>query len=64
MEQFEKVQSVAKRFDIGVSTVWEWVKQGEFPAPVKLSKGCTRWKISELQAYARGEWKKGTTDEM
>lgn len=30
---------------VGVSdkTIWQWVKRGEFPAPVKLSDSVTVW---------------------
>ena len=42
------VKSVAKRYEIGRSTVWYWVKIGKLPKPHKLSSNTTRWKIEEL----------------
>ena len=38
---------------LGVSdkTMWNWVKRGEFPAPVKLSPTVTVWRLSEVQAW-------------
>lgn len=38
---------------IGVSdkTIWEWVKCGKFPAPIKLSASVTVWKLSDIQAW-------------
>ncbi|MFQ1044051.1 helix-turn-helix transcriptional regulator [Acinetobacter sp. NIOH-H-8] len=38
---------------LGVSdkTIWNWVKRGEFPAPVKLSPTVTVWRLSEVQAW-------------
>ena len=36
---------------IGVSdkTIWQWVKNGEFPAPIKLSGSVTVWRLSDVQ---------------
>ena len=45
---FMSVKLVAKRYEIGVSTVWYWVKIGKLPKPYKLSTNTTRWKIEEL----------------
>ncbi|OUY09022.1 helix-turn-helix transcriptional regulator [Acinetobacter populi] len=41
---------------IGVSdkTIWQWVKQGEFPAPIKLGN-ITVWKLSEVQAWMQSK---------
>nr|MBP8206539.1 AlpA family phage regulatory protein [Acinetobacter sp.] len=38
---------------LGVSdkTIWNWVKRGEFPAPIKLSPSVTVWRLSEVQAW-------------
>ena len=38
---------------LGVSdkTIWNWVKRGEFPAPIKLSPTVTVWRLSEVQAW-------------
>ncbi|MEF9386504.1 AlpA family phage regulatory protein [Ralstonia solanacearum species complex bacterium KE056] len=38
------------------ATLWRKVKDGSFPAPVKLSPGVTAWKVSDIQAWQRGEW--------
>lgn len=39
---------VAIRYDVSRPTIWRWVKRGNFPQPVKLSNGATRWRISDL----------------
>ena len=38
---------------IGVSdkTIWQWVKNGEFPAPIKLSDSVTVWRLSDVHAW-------------
>jgi len=43
---------LAKRFGITRQTVWRWHRERpEFPRAVKLSPGCTRWKMSEIVAW-------------
>lgn len=36
---------------IGKSTVWNWVKQGKFPQPIKLSPTVTVWRNSDIHAW-------------
>ena len=38
------------------STWWAWVKRGVAPQPVRLSRGFTCWRPSEVEAFVRGEW--------
>jgi len=40
---------------IGVSekTLWEWVRKGEFPQPIRLSPTITVWRASDI-----AEWMK------
>lgn len=33
------------------ATLWRQVKSGEFPKPVKLSKGVTAWRRSDVRAW-------------
>ncbi|OAV34499.1 hypothetical protein AO364_1884 [Moraxella catarrhalis] len=42
---------------IGKSTVWNWVKQGKFPQPIKLSPTITVWRNQDIHAWlqAQGE---------
>ena len=37
-------------FPVCHSTWWAGVKSGKYPPPVKLSKNCTAWKISDIRA--------------
>lgn len=34
---------ISKKYGVHRTTLWRWVKTGNFPKPVKLSPGCTRW---------------------
>ena len=44
--------AISARFGVHRMTPWRWVKtDATFPKPVKLSPGCTRWKLSEIEAW-------------
>lgn len=43
---------LAARYGVHRSTPWRWVQADPtFPQPIKLSPGCTRWKLSEIEAW-------------
>lgn len=42
---------VAARYGTSRPTIWRWTAAGRFPAPVKLSPGCTRWRLADLEAW-------------
>lgn len=43
---------IAARYLVHRTTPWGWVKRDPtFPKPVKLSPGCTRWKLSDIKAW-------------
>lgn len=39
---------VAEFFQVHRSSIWNWVKQGKFPAPLKIGS-CRRWKKTDVQ---------------
>lgn len=39
---------------VSKSTIWEWVKIGRFPRPIKLSSKVTVWKVEDIVAVLRG----------
>lgn len=43
-------KAVAVRYSISRASVWRLVKSGDLPPPIKLSPGCTRWRLSDLEA--------------
>ena len=44
--------NLSARFGVHRMTPWRWLKSDPtFPKPVKLSPGCTRWKLSEIEAW-------------
>lgn len=43
---------IAARYGITKPTVWRWVRTDPtFPRPMKLSPGCTRWKLSDIEDW-------------
>ncbi len=43
---------LAARYGVHRSTIWRWVKTDpNFPDPIVFSSGCTRWKLSEVEAW-------------
>lgn len=49
---YVSVQTIADRWENSTATVWRRLRTDPtFPRPVKLSPGCTRWKLSEIEAY-------------
>jgi predicted DNA-binding transcriptional regulator AlpA len=42
--------SLAHELEISESTVYELVRRGVLPSPIKLSGGCVRWCWADVQA--------------
>lgn len=43
---------VANRLNVHRGTIWHWLKNDPtFPKPFKLSERCTRWRLSEIEAW-------------
>ncbi len=38
---------------VAPSTLWQWVKNGTFPRPLKLSANCTAWDAADVEAWAQ-----------
>ena len=49
---FLSVHAVAARYKVFPSTIWRWLETtSDFPAPLKLTPGTTRWRLGDLVAY-------------
>jgi|TARA_B100000959_G_scaffold52017_2_gene54087 prophage regulatory protein len=44
-------KQIAQRFKVSRATIWRWAKEGHFPKPIRLSPGCTRWKLSDIEEW-------------
>lgn len=52
--RFLSIEQVAERYGVGKSTVWRWVANDRnFPEPIKLSKGTSRWLEHQLRDFEK-----------
>lgn len=51
--KYISVKQVAERYHTSPATVWRWVRENKFPPPVKLSPGCTRWRLADVEAWEK-----------
>lgn len=43
---------IAARYGVHRTTPWRWVQKDKtFPKPLRLSPGCTRWKLSDIESW-------------
>ncbi|PIZ31871.1 MAG: transcriptional regulator [Alphaproteobacteria bacterium CG_4_10_14_0_8_um_filter_53_9] len=45
-----RLPAILKVFPIGRSTWWLGVRQGRFPAPVKLGPRTTAWRVEDIRS--------------
>jgi predicted DNA-binding transcriptional regulator AlpA len=48
---YVRLPAVLAVYPVSKSTLWQRVKQGRFPAPVKLSERVTAWKVETLREF-------------
>ena len=46
-----RAKPLAKSLGIGVSTLWDWVRSGKFPKPLKLGENLTAWRADEVHDW-------------
>lgn len=44
-------RQLSKRYGVHPKTIWAWVRHKEFPRPVKLTSGCTRWRSTDVETW-------------
>ena len=44
-------RELAKRYNASRSTIWNWVRKGQLPQPIKLSDRTTRWDIEDIEKF-------------
>ena len=48
----QTVDQVAERLTVSAATVWRYTReQSDFPKPIKLSPGCSRWRADEVDNW-------------
>lgn len=48
---FLRLTEVCEMIGVGRSTIYKWVNEGTFPAPVKISERAIRWNIDEIEKW-------------
>ena len=43
---------IALRYGVSRQTIWRWAScDPQFPTAIKLSAGCTRWRLSDIEVW-------------
>lgn len=48
-------KELSERLEVSRQTIWRWVREGNLPRPIKLGSNCTRWKLSDIEAWEAGK---------
>lgn len=53
--EFVTDEQLSRRYGVHRTTIWRWAGDPAtgFPAPVHLSRGCTRWRLGECLQWER-----------
>jgi prophage regulatory protein len=46
-----RIGEVCELVGVSRSTIYHWVSEGTFPAPVRISKHSVRWKVDEIEGW-------------
>lgn len=46
-----KDTDLAQMFGVSRASIWRWVKNNQFPSPVRFSSCCTRWNLTDVQKW-------------
>lgn len=47
----DKINNIPGVLPFGHTTLWNKVKLGEFPSPIKLGSQITAWRVEDVRAY-------------
>lgn len=50
-EGFVRISQVLAVVPVSRTTLWRWVKEGKFPASVKLTPEITAWPVQAVRAW-------------
>ncbi len=51
IEKYLSLREVTAACKVHASTVWRWVKTGDFPRPIRLGPKAVRWRESDIAAW-------------
>jgi len=48
---YQTRQELENLFKVSPATIYRWIKEGNFPKPVRLGANMVRWKASDIEAW-------------
>lgn len=48
------VKEVADRFNVSTASIYRWIRERDFPRPLKIGAGTVRWRLSDIEEYESG----------
>ena len=48
---YQTRHQLEKLFKVSPATIYRWIKEGNFPPPVRLGANMVRWKASDIEAW-------------
>lgn len=51
----KKPTNPAPVIPVSPSTLWRWVRLGQFPAPIRLSEKITAWRVGDIRAWLQSQ---------
>jgi prophage regulatory protein len=52
---FYRIPQLIQILNVSKSTIWSWVKDGTFPAPIKLGKNCSAWSSEVVNKWIQSK---------
>lgn len=50
-EKLLRLKQVVELTNLSKATIWRWVRDGQFPKPIKITNRVTVWKSNDIEAY-------------
>lgn len=44
-------KDLAEKFQVSRHSIWRWVREEDFPKPIKLGPQAVRWRAEDVQAW-------------
>ena len=51
----KKPNNPAPVVPVSASTLWRWVRTGQFPAPLKIGPNITAWKVGDIRQWMQSQ---------
>jgi prophage regulatory protein len=59
IDRYITIGTLADRLQVGVSTIYRWVAENRFPAPMEMTNGTSRWNVTDVEAWLAERKRKG-----